>query len=198
MKCILNEHPVRFGFGDNLDDQVKASDLDNDLGRLAVANNKLVGAPKPQMSDDESTNDMASNGVHGEMEDTEELYAGSLVRQDTEELYEDRGVTKGYQRLERCHSTLRTTAPLPATFRNDIDADTHAPLPETFRECGPRKHTELTASSEEPLMECSEEPMVHRECSQCQKETEEDDGRVDENDGCWYCNECWSAFHESL
>lgn len=106
--------------------------------------------------------------LDGEEDHDEELYAKS----SSDQLLK-RATTKGYEHLELHHETAGA---LPASFRND--ADISSPLPESQPQ-----------SSAEPLMEC-------RECSQCQRETEEEGGRMDEDAGDWYCHECWNTFYE--
>ena len=33
-------------------------------------------------------------------------------------------------------------------------------------------------------------------CGECRKDKDNNMGRIDENDGNWYCNECWESFYE--
>ena len=39
-------------------------------------------------------------------------------------------------------------------------------------------------------------PVILRKCAQCKDETNRDEGEIDENDGNWYCKDCWDCFYE--
>ena len=183
--CLIwnsNSHPLSSDF-ESCPNQADANELqlDSYVHRISRGDDVfvIVNALNVNMAHDHGTDGMKSMNRDGEEDHFPESYVGSLDRQDTEELYGGRGATKGYQHLGLHHESDETAA-LPASFRNDIDADIGAALPQSDSEC---------PSSEEPLT-------VHTQCTQCRKEKARCDGRVDENDGYWYCNECWNTFYD--
>lgn len=116
----------------------------------------------------------------GEDDHDEELYAKSRPHGQLMKL---RGTTRGYEHLQLRHETAGAL-PVPIAYRNEAE------LPSTL-------HISATLPESLPLSppESSAEPfMMLRECTQCHKETEEENGKVDENDGDWYCNDCWTFY----
>ena len=144
----------------------------------------IVNALNVKTDHDDNSDGIAIERPDGEEDHTEDdtedhiddLYAES----STDQLYEDIGATKGYQSYHNLNVHQETPA-LPTSFKKDTVADSDVAL----RQSEPQ-------SSEEPLMVRCE----HAVCAQCLKEKYEDDGRMDENDGCWYCDECWNTFYD--
>ena len=92
------------------------------------------------------------------------------------------------EHLQLRHQTAGAL-PVPITYRNEAELPStlhiSATLPESLPLSPPQSSAEQ--SSAEPFM-------MLRECTQCQKETDEDNGKMDENDGDWYCNDCWRFY----
>ena len=148
-----------------------------------------------------STVDTADDDDTGEDDHDEELYTKSRPHG---QLVNVRGTTKGYEHLRLRHGGHETAGvgagagghayalPVPITYRNEAELPSTlhicATLPESLPLSPPHSSARSSAqSSAEPFM-------MLRECTQCQKETKEENGKVDENDGDWYCNDCWTFY----
>ena len=124
--------------------------------------------------------------MDGEEDHDEELYA-------TEQLQVGH-TTTGYHVHQDTPGALPASfkndndlgAALPASFRNDEDLS--AALPNSIPPKSPKMRVTPQGSAE-PLM-------PHKVCTQCEQQMDEDNGRMDENDGDWYCDECWNTFYE--